>query len=83
MSAKTGTTRTPEDGCPYAFLSEGFQKKAKTPSIFRPISERETDAQRPEGVLRGGRLEIGVGKSDLRGSPIDFAVSASPKPVLW
>ena len=46
------------------------------------IFERATDAQRPGGVLRGGRLEIGVRRRAFGGSRIDFAVSASPKPVL-
>ena len=47
------------------------------------IFELLTAAQRPGGVLRGGRLEIGAGRNDPNRSGIDFAVSASPEPVLW
>ena len=47
-----------------------------------PIFELLTAAQRPGGVLRGGRLEIGAGRNDPDRSGIDFAVSASPEPVL-
>ena len=47
--------------------------------VWYSIFERLTAAQRPGGVLRGGRLEIGVSGSDTDRSRIDFTVSASPE----
>ena len=40
-------------------------------------TERSTDAQRPEGVLRGGRLEIGVKTSSKRAAG-EISRSAPP-----
>ena len=45
---------------------------------LNPIPELLTDAQRPGGVLRGGRLEIGVMGSDTGSSFDRFHRSAPP-----
>ena len=49
--------------------------------IRNPTTERYIDAQRPEGVHRGGRLKVGVTIYGTAAVTIDFAVSASPVPT--
>ena len=45
---------------------------------YHSIPEHVTDAKRPGGVLRGGRLEIGVTGNDMVGSEIDFTFQRLP-----
>ena len=47
-------------------------------SPLNSTSERSTDAQRPGRVLRGGRLEIGVTRSDTDSGTDRFHRSAPP-----
>ena len=54
------------------------QLKIKTTMSAKSISEHLTDAKRPGGVLRGGRLEIGVTGKDAVSSEIDFTFQRLP-----